>query len=157
MEGIKYCPACKQQNNLSAAFCQKCGLQYTEAALEPPSEPAQKSIGTGTATAIAALIVFVLGFVGIDPIGLRSRPEAVVEMATGANAGITLANYERLQTGMTYAQACEILRKSGTETSRSEMVGYVTVMYSWQGDGVGNMNAMFQNDKLVSKAQFGLK
>lgn len=42
--------------------------------------------------------------------------------------------------------------------SSSEMAGYKTVMLMWTGTSMGaNMNAMFQNDKLVSKAQFGLK
>ena len=30
-------------------------------------------------------------------------------------------------------------------------------MYMWQNSDGSNMNAMFQNDKLVNKAQFGLK
>jgi hypothetical protein len=106
---------------------------------------------------IGAITVFALGFIAIDPIGLLYDPGAVVELATGVNAGITIANYERLQTGMSYAQVCEILGKSGTEVSRSEMVGYITVLYEWKGDGLANMNAMFQNDKLTTKAQFGVR
>ena len=157
MEGIKYCPACNERNNLRAAFCQKCGLQYSEDLPQLKPEPVQRPANTGLSVAIGVIIFLVLGFIGIDPIGLLSRPEAAVELATGANASITLSNYERLQTGMTYEQACEILGKAGTEMSRTEMAGYVTVMYGWQGDGVANMNAMFQNGKLVSKAQFGLK
>jgi hypothetical protein len=30
-------------------------------------------------------------------------------------------------------------------------------MYSWQNDDASNMNAIIQNNKLKSKAQFGLK
>jgi hypothetical protein len=30
-------------------------------------------------------------------------------------------------------------------------------MYSWQNDSGSNMNAMFQNGKLVNKAQLGLR
>src|SRR5262245_41924350 len=156
-ESFKFCPACRAQNNLSAQFCQKCGLQYTDT---PPqtseserSEPSNKILGI----VISILGFLFLSFIGIDPIDLWSRPETVVELATGVNAGMTLANYERLTTGMTYAQVCGILGKNGTEMSRSEMLGTVTVMYEWQGNGLANMNAMFQNGKLVSKAQFGLK
>lgn len=60
---------------------------------------------------------------------------------------------------MTYAEAVTVLGKQGQETTHSEMAGYKTVMYSWTGSGsIGaNMNAMFQNDKLVTKAQFGLQ
>lgn len=34
-----------------------------------------------------------------------------------------------------------------------------TVMVQWENPGVfaGNMNAMFQNGKMISKAQFGLR
>jgi hypothetical protein len=32
-----------------------------------------------------------------------------------------------------------------------------TVMYQWVNSNGSNMNAMFQNDKLNQKAQFGLK
>ncbi|RWE60638.1 MAG: hypothetical protein E5V24_12620 [Mesorhizobium sp.] len=46
----------------------------------------------------------------------------------------------------------------GEELSSSEFGGYETVMYIWDGNGFGgNMNAMFQNGAMVSKAQFGLK
>jgi len=57
---------------------------------------------------------------------------------------------------MSYSEAGCIL-EPGTEMSRSDIAGYTTVMYSWQGPGLGNMNAMFQNGRLVTKAQFGLR
>ena len=76
-----------------------------------------------------------------------------------SSAGVTMANFSRLKTGMTYSQVVEILGKEGEELSSNEIGGYKTVMYKWDGDaGWGsNMNAMFQNGKLNSKAQFGLK
>ena len=60
---------------------------------------------------------------------------------------------------MTYAQVVQILGKEGEELSSNEIGGYKTVMYKWDGNaGWGaNMNAMFQNSKLNSKSQFGLK
>jgi hypothetical protein len=57
---------------------------------------------------------------------------------------------------MTYPQVVEILGSSGKELSRSEIAGHTTVMYSWQKRGGANMNAMFQNGRLVTKALFGL-
>jgi len=33
----------------------------------------------------------------------------------------------------------------------------VTVMYQWQNRDGSNMNAMFQNDSLMCKAQYGLR
>src|SRR5690242_11917409 len=77
--------------------------------------------------------------------------------------GVTMANYSRLKTGMTYSQVVNILGKEGTELSSSEIAGIKTIMYQWYGDGLtgnvfgANMNVMFQNGKLVQKAQFGLR
>lgn len=59
---------------------------------------------------------------------------------------------------MTYQEVVSILGSSGEVISSSDVAGYKTVMYMWEGNSLGaNMNAMFQNDKMVSKAQFGLK
>ncbi len=62
----------------------------------------------------------------------------------------------RSSTGMTYPEVVGILGEAGEEMSRNELAGITTVMYSWKRFGGANMNAMFQNGKLISKAQFGL-
>ncbi len=82
-----------------------------------------------------------------------------LSIATTALAGgVTMAQYHEVKTGMTYEQVIDIVGTPDQEMSRSEMAGYTTVMYMWQGTTAGaNMNAMFQNDKLVNKAQFGLR
>jgi hypothetical protein len=74
-------------------------------------------------------------------------------------SGVNMENYGKLQTGMTYEEVVAILGKQGEEMSSNDIGGYTTVMYKWDGDtGFGaNMNAMFQNGKLIQKAQFGLK
>ncbi len=57
---------------------------------------------------------------------------------------------------MTYRQVVGILGEEGTVMSENEIGGYKTVMYQWKSGVLANMNATFQNDKLISKAQFGL-
>ena len=70
---------------------------------------------------------------------------------------VTRAEYNRIKPGMSYSEVADIIG-DGTEISRSDMAGYTTEMYSWENpSGLGNMNAMFQNDELISKAQFGLE
>lgn len=72
---------------------------------------------------------------------------------------IHLAQFQALKTGMSYAAAASTLGCEGTEMSRLELPDapqFATVMYSWKGAGIANANAMFQNDKLINKAQFGL-
>lgn len=72
--------------------------------------------------------------------------------------GATMEKYSRVKPGMTYDQVVNILGSPDQERSRSEMAGITTVMYMWNGTSVGgNMNAMFQNGRLMNKAQFGLK
>jgi hypothetical protein len=74
------------------------------------------------------------------------------------STGITLSQYERLQAGMSYEEAVRILGKPGVEISRGDIAGYTTVMYKWDGESLGaNMNAMFQNNRMITKAQFGLR
>lgn len=74
-------------------------------------------------------------------------------------SGVNMENYSKIQTGMSYEEVVAILGKQGEEMSSNDIGGYRTIMYKWDGDtGFGaNMNAMFQNGKLIQKAQFGLK
>jgi hypothetical protein len=65
---------------------------------------------------------------------------------------------------MTYKEVIAIIGPPSQEVSRSYMEGVPgvmpsveTVMYVWEGTWGANMNAMFQNGRLISKAQFGLR
>ena len=69
---------------------------------------------------------------------------------------VTSAEYTQLTTGMSYRQAVAIIGFPGEELSRVEIAGTTTVMYQWMNPTGANMNAMFQNDRMVQKAQFGL-
>lgn len=84
--------------------------------------------------------------------------EAQAPVAPVRSSGVTLEQYNRLTDGMSYADAVAILGEPTQELSRNNLAGMVTVMYMWKGTTLGaNMNAMFQDDKMVQRAQFGLK
>ena len=87
-----------------------------------------------------------------------SQPGDVLPFMPPANPGLTLDNYKLIATGMTYKQVVSITGAEGEELSSNELGGISTVMYQWRSATApgANMNAMFQNDRLVSKAQFGL-
>lgn len=68
---------------------------------------------------------------------------------------ITYENFCSIQMGMTYDQVKELLG-DGQEQSSNEVSGIKTVMYSWSGSGVSNMNVTIQNNEVVGKAQSGL-
>lgn len=87
---------------------------------------------------------------------VEPKPETKTEAATGVN----MTNFSKLRNGMSYQEAVKILGKEGEVLSESEIGGIKTVMYKWdadEGSWGANMNAMFQNGKLMSKSQFGLK
>ncbi len=68
----------------------------------------------------------------------------------------TMTAFDAIKTGESYQDCVNEIGSPGEEISRSDVAGITTVMYSWKNANGSNMNAMFQNDRLVSKAQFGL-
>jgi hypothetical protein len=65
---------------------------------------------------------------------------------------------------VSYLKVWDILGSSGSETERNHADGVEgvmepieTVSYSWANSDGSNVSVMFQNDKLISKAQFGLR
>jgi len=74
---------------------------------------------------------------------------------------ITLEKYERIKTGMTYQQVKGIIGEEGTLSSETELNEYSGKIYTWkQGyeiKDLGYASFLFQDDKLVSKSQVGLK
>lgn len=71
---------------------------------------------------------------------------------------ITLDEFNKIQSGMSYNQVKEIVGCEGTVVSESEYMGTKMTIYSWYGkDGISNANVNIQNDKLLNKTQVGLK
>ncbi|MDR6225131.1 DUF3862 domain-containing protein [Desmospora profundinema] len=70
---------------------------------------------------------------------------------------LTMDKYNQIENGMSYDEVVEIIGFEGEENSQNEVAGVKTVMYTWQNSDGSNMNAIFQDDKLNSKSQFGLK
>jgi hypothetical protein len=88
---------------------------------------------------------------------------ALASPATAASNCATKDGFDQIREGMSYELVVQILGCDGEVMSSSEMAGFRTVMYGWKASGFvaaatgGNMNAMFQNGRMVSKAQFGLR
>ena len=72
---------------------------------------------------------------------------------------VTLDKFLKMKEGMSYYQIERDIGCAPTPLSSSAIGNIKTVMVSWNGSGSfgANMNATFQNDILVGKAQFGLK
>jgi len=71
---------------------------------------------------------------------------------------VTLANFGKVQTGMTYSEVSDIFGGPGELTAQSEFGGFKNEIYSWAPDkGFGSVTVTFMNGKVQSKAQFGLE
>jgi len=109
-----------------------------------------------------ALLVIVGLFVLFIVIGIVTGPSPSSSTSSSVRALLgegqtTMAQYTKLRDGMSYADAVTILGRPGEEMSSNNIAGMRTVMYMWSNPGGANMNAMFQNDAMVQKSQFGLK
>ncbi|MCD9187366.1 MAG: DUF3862 domain-containing protein [Pyrinomonadaceae bacterium] len=95
-----------------------------------------------------------------DTTAPSSTPNGTNPSATPAakeNAGISMDKYNQLKNGMSYKQAVAVMGSEGEEMSSSEIGNYKTVSYKWSGDNFQFVFAVFQNDKMLSKSQSGLK
>lgn len=84
---------------------------------------------------------------------------SVVPSGGSDKAGITYANFQRIENGMTYSQVCDILGQQGVQQSYTEYEGYNMAVYVWERDGLysyANIVVIFDNGKVSSKSQMGL-
>lgn len=69
----------------------------------------------------------------------------------------TMAKYNQVEVGMTYAAVVGIMGAEGSESSRYGTGENETIFYIWRGAGISNMSAAFTGGRLTNKAQLGLK
>jgi len=111
-------------------------------------------------TAVLVVLVLCVSLGGCDnPNGLLKGTDADIINSEGT---ISLEEFNKIETGMTYEEVCQIIGGEGTLSSSVDAgIGpeYVTEIYQWTGEGsVGaNANVTFQGGKVVSKAQVGLR
>lgn len=93
------------------------------------------------------------------PTIIRPTDVPLVEESPTPSWHLTKRMFDRITTGMTYANVVDIVGKEGEEISRTDIAGFTTIMYAWQNGGfdMGTLTIMIQNGKVVSKSQFGLK
>ncbi|MDA1860937.1 DUF3862 domain-containing protein [Bacillus tropicus] len=89
------------------------------------------------------------------------KEEPKKEEAPKNKPGISKAEFDQIQNGMSYDEVKAIIGSDGEVLSESGQAGeqFHTIMYKWDGEkGFGaNANFMFQEGKLQNKSQFGLK
>ena len=83
-----------------------------------------------------------------------AEPAQAASPATASE--LDMAAYSRIKAGMSYIAVRQIVGADGEEQSSSDLGGLQTVEYTWRNSDGADLTAIFQNDKLVSKAQVGL-
>lgn len=80
-------------------------------------------------------------------------------LAQNTSCSATAAAFRSLQNGMSVAQVEAIIGCRGEVISESQFMDVHTVMLAWAGNGQlgASMNAMFQNNQMIMKAQYGLR
>lgn len=162
---VKTCRACGQAIPKSAKVCPYCGAKQKGKTLW---------IVLG-AVALFLMIVVVAAGGGSDSSSKKSSAKSGASKSTASESNqtqsaskaqekpvATMDKYNKIQNNMSYAQVKAIMGFDGTEqaSANASAVG-VTVndkIYNWEGEYPGaSMSVTFQNDKVVSKAQAGLK
>lgn len=93
------------------------------------------------------------------PGGEVERPGTVAELETSEAAGVTLANFDRIKTGMTYAEVCDIFGCEGTpkKIEKSSSGRPETRHYEWYDREGGSAYLRFQEGRVISAWQFDLQ
>ncbi len=173
-----FCPSCGHQNQLNFKHCTECGTMLPPGAAtsQTPIQQLPKRSSSFSFFWLALIGCVVFGFLcavffaannpdtpskenrnNVMPSPFQTTRKAEnVELAR-PSTGVTMANYNRLQTGMTYSEVVAILGKEGVELSSNDIGGYRTIMYQWQGKGISGMSVMFQNGRMIQKSQIGLE
>ncbi len=99
---------------------------------------------------------------GADSSGTASSATASVSAAQQADSSATESGtidakkFKQIKEGMTYKQVVKLIGSKGEEQSTSSYGGITASTYVWQSDGWGSAVIMFENKKVVSKAQYGV-
>ena len=101
---------------------------------------------------------------GLTSQSANAGVQPTIARIADANHQVTPADFERLETGMSYGAACLALGASGQELVCCRFSGepgviepIETVVYGWINAGGTSVWGTFQNDKLVSKGQSGVE
>ena len=75
------------------------------------------------------------------------------------SCAVSAGQFAQLRVGMTYAEAIAVIGCAGDVMVDHSAGRPLTMMYGWQGHGIpgANMNAMFQDGRLIMKTQFGIR
>lgn len=146
------CPECGKEISKDATNCPNCGHPIKV------QKPKKKH---GCLIAVLSVVIFfgIIGFVMMGAIGQNDAIQKSVSGVSDSSEYITMEEYNKIETGMSYDEVKEIVGSSGEVSSQVETNGIKMVIITWYGNGVAgsNANVTFTNDGVTAKAQVGLK
>ena len=149
---------------MALKICRECGAEVSSKGISPKCGKDQRNFFIKHKVVTFILILAVLGAI-VGASGSENKSNSTVSSTT---SGVTteqkqdrlnLEKFNKIETGMSYQDVVNIIGEEGTVLSESEIGNIKSTIYSWYGEGsIGaNANVTFQNGKVVSKAQVGLK
>lgn len=132
------CPQCGEP--ATGNFCSNCGSpKEADNNVEPDTQPEETKEGIGDQ--------------------INNIVDSVIDAVSGDDK-VTLENFNKIDSSMTYEDVCELFGKEGKLLSEVDpgIPGYETQMYMWYDNtGIWNCNVMFQGGYETTKSHIGLK
>ncbi len=92
-----------------------------------------------------------------DALSSKNQSSLKSTKAQAAVADLTMAKYDQLQTGMSYADSVKVIGSEGSQTSSSASGSFKTTTYKWEGEKNARIYLTYRDDKISSKSQSNLK
>ena len=107
---------------------------------------------------MAVVVVAILGAIGVA-VMWDGFDDATTVGGRGDGVEVTLAEFDRIEVGMTLAEVERIIGGPGALMSSGGEGEYLTELYSWDGRGSlgANANVSLSGGKVIVKAQLGLR
>ena len=153
---------------MALKICKECGAEVSSKGICPKCGKDQRNFFAKHKVVTFILILAVLGAIA-GASGSENKSNSTASSTTSSTtSGVTteqkqdrlnLEKFNKIETGMSYQEVVNIIGEEGTVLSESEIGNIKSIIYSWYGEGsIGaNANVTFQNGKVVSQAQVGLK
>ena len=110
---------------------------------------------------LITLLIFVI-LIGVGAAIASSMNNNLQKSMSGASDDseyITMEEYNKIDTGMTYKEVKKIIGSDGELSSKADSGDMTIEIYTWYGNGVAgsNANVTFTNGEVSGKAQVGLQ